>query len=132
LNITLAPKEPGKKRKAGGASKATAIEGKTCHLRLCCDNDDSDGPGYDLWRVLFKCPKTTYESAMARVRVRRECQRLVTDISKRIQVATANNAASMASTAHAGVDHAAIGDAATDILIRIAQTMTGTASRGSG
>jgi hypothetical protein len=93
---------------------ATAFEGKTCHL--CWKNDD--GPGYDLWHVLFECPKTTNESAMTRVR--RECQRLVTDISNRIQVATANNAASMASTAHAGVDHAAIGDAAT-IVIRIAQ-----------
>jgi hypothetical protein len=54
-------------------------------------------------------------------RVRRECQRLVTDISNRFQVATANNAASKARTAHAGIDHAAIGDAATNV-IRIVQT----------
>jgi hypothetical protein len=51
LFATLArsgPEEPGKKRKACGASKATAFEGKTCDL--CSDGDD--GPGYDLWHVL--------------------------------------------------------------------------------
>ena len=109
------PKEPGKKRKASGASRATAFEGKTCHL--CCESDDS--PGYDLWHVLFECPQTAKQSSM--ISIRKECQRLVTDISSRIQVAVAANATSMSNTSHAGVDHAAIDDAA-DRVKQLAQT----------
>ena len=100
------PKEPGKKRKASGASKATAFEGKTCHL--CSDGDD--GPGYDLWHVLFECPRTAHHSSM--VEVRKECQRLTVDLSHRICSAATANSASMSSTEHAGVDHRAIYSAA--------------------
>ena len=104
------PKVPGAKRKASGASKATAFEGKTCHL--CGDGDDS-GPGYDLWHVLFECSKTAHLSQVAGVR--KECQRLVTDLSSRICSAAIVNAVSMSNTAHAGVDHDAIHDAARNV-----------------
>ena len=100
------PKEPGKKRKASGASKAIAFEGKTCHL--CCDDDD--GPGYDLWHVLFECSQTANLPQMDGVR--KECQRLVTDMSDRICSAAAANSKSMSSTEHAGVDHNLIHSAA--------------------
>ena len=103
------PKETGKKHKASGASKATAFEGKTCHL--CCDGDD--GPGYDLWHVLFECPQTIHQPRISGIRT--ECQRLVADMSSRICCATAVNALSMSNTAHAGVDHNAINSAARSV-----------------
>jgi hypothetical protein len=37
--------------------------GKTCHL---CDDGD-DGPGYDLWHVLFECPETSTHPDIAAV-----------------------------------------------------------------
>ena len=105
------PKIPGSKRKASGASKATAFDGKTCHL--CCDAES--GPGYDLWHVLFECPKTANLPQMASVR--KSCQRLVTDLSSRICSATLSNSESMSNTAHAGVDHDAIYDAARNVQL---------------
>ena len=35
--------------------KGIRLRGKSCHL---CDESD-DGPGYDLWHVLFECPATS-------------------------------------------------------------------------
>ena len=99
-------KEPGKTRKASGAAKAAAFDGKTCHL--CCDSDD--GPGYDLWHVLFECPATVDQPAI--VRVRRSCQNCVAALCSHIVAATESNAASMSNTKHAGVDHDAIRDSA--------------------
>jgi uncharacterized protein YbdZ (MbtH family) len=99
-------KEPGKKRKASGASRATAFDGKTCHL--CCDSDD--GPGYDLWHVLFECPATINHQAM--VGLRTACQSYVAKLCKLISDATEANSRSMSNTKNSGVDHQLIKTAA--------------------
>ena len=100
------PKAPGQKRKASGASKAAAFNGKSCHL--CCDDDS--GPGYDLWHVLFECAATKDHPAM--VNMRRECQSYAAKLCDLIIDAVAANADSLSSTADAGVDHNNIVDAA--------------------
>ena len=97
-----APKVPGQKRKASGASKAIAFEGKTCHL--CCE--DESGPGYDLWHVLFECRATMNNPAI--VGVRRECQNYVMKLCDHIVSAVDHNAEGMSSTEHASVSHDAI------------------------
>ena len=102
------PKVPGQKRRASGAARAAAFDGKTCHL--CC-NDDS-GPGYDLWHVLFECPATVNRDEI--VRLRRECQGYAVKLCDRIAAAVATNAQSLSSTADAGVNHEAIDAAVAD------------------
>jgi hypothetical protein len=79
------PKQPGKKRKASGASRAISFEGKTCHL--CCEDDS--GPGYDLWHVLFECPATTSNPVI--VGQRRAIQSYVTDLCDHVVKATQEN-----------------------------------------
>ena len=103
-------KAPGQQRKASGASRAIAFEGKTCHL---CREDDS-GPGYDLWHVLFECPATVNHQTI--VDVRNECQRFLPDLCRRIASAALDNAKSMSNTEHAGVDHDAIRTAANNAM----------------
>ena len=102
-------KEPGKKRKASGASKAIAFDGKTCHL--CCEGDD--GPGYDLWHVLFDCPATINHPAM--VGLRRSCQSYVGKLCKLIRSAAEANSSSMSNTENSGVNHRFIQSAALDV-----------------
>ena len=102
-------KEPGKKRKASGASRAIAFDGKTCHL--CCDSDD--GPGYDLWHVLFECSATINHPAM--VGLRTACQSYVAKLCKMISAATESNSCSMSNTKNSGVDHQLIKTAAYEV-----------------
>ena len=102
-------KEPGKKRKASGASKAIAFDGKTCHL--CCEGDN--GPGYDLWHVLFDCPATINHPAM--VGLRRSCQSYVGKLCKLIRSAAEANSSSMSNTENSGVNHRFIQSAALDV-----------------
>ncbi len=83
------------------ASRAIAFDGKTCHLCLCCDSDD--GPGYDLWHVLFECLATINHPAV--VGLRTACQCYVAKLCNLISAATEANSCSMSNTKNSGVDH---------------------------
>jgi hypothetical protein len=44
---------------------ALCLRGKACILRLCDDSDD--GPGFDLWHVLFECTATSIHAMIVTV-----------------------------------------------------------------
>jgi hypothetical protein len=75
------------------------LSGKSCHL---CDESD-DGPGYDLWHVLFECPATSTHADVTAV-----CESSVSFLLRlcdAIDEAVRFNGTSMSNTEHAGVSH---------------------------
>ena len=75
------------------------LRGKSCHL---CDESD-DGPGYDLWHVLFECPATSTHPDVVAI-----CDSSVSFLLRlcdAIEEAVRFNGASMSNTEHAGVSH---------------------------
>ena len=114
------------KRKASGASKAIAFDGKTCHL--CCEGDN--GPGYDLWHVLFDCPASATINHPAMVGLRRTCQSYVGKLCKLIRSAAEANSSSMSNTENSGVNHRFIQLHSKLSGLRI--DMIGTACRADG
>ena len=75
------------------------MRGKTCHL---CDDGD-DGPGYDLWHVLFECPATSTHPDIAAVC--ESCVSFLPRLCDAIDEAVRFNGTSMSNTEHAGVSH---------------------------
>ena len=78
---------------------------KTCRL---CDLSDG-GPRYDLWHVLFDCPKTSTLASV--VAVRDACQAFVLQLCDFVTVAVGCNGDSMSNTERSGVSHSDIYDA---------------------
>ena len=78
---------------------AIQLRGKSCHL---CSNSD-DGPGYDLWHVLFECSAT--HAHVDVVAVRQSCVAFLPQLCDAIEEAVRQNGASMSNTEHAGVSH---------------------------
>jgi hypothetical protein len=73
--------------------------GKTCHL---CDDGD-DGPGYDLWHVLFEFTATSTHPDITAVC--ESCISFLPRLSDAIEEAVRFNGTSMSDTEHAGVSH---------------------------
>ena len=102
-------------RSAGKSKVAAAAEPhhrrswKVCHL---CAADD-EGSRYDLWHVLFECPKTRDTVAMADVRD--SCKAFVPQLCYAIEMAVDRNAESLGDTRNAGVSHSATLEAAADV-----------------
>ena len=79
--------------------RSIRLRGKSCHL---CDESD-DGPGYDLWHVLFECPATSTHPDVVAI-----CDSSVSFLLRlcdAIEEAVRFNGASMSNTEHAGVSH---------------------------
>ena len=76
---------------------------------LLC-TEDSSGPRYDLWHVLFKCPKT--RDTVEFTRVRTSCEAFVPLLCNAIEAAAERNAESLSDTRNAGVSHENICSAA--------------------
>ena len=105
---SAAPSQAARRPKAARSSQdpgAIRLRGKSCHL---C-NDGDDGPGYDLWHVLFECPATCSHTDV--VSVRQSCVDFLPQLCDAIQDAVQWNAESMSNTEHAGVSHKDIIDA---------------------
>ena len=84
---------------------AIRLRGKSCHL--CSDADE--GPGYDLWHVLFECSATSTHVDI--VAVRTSCVEFLPRLCDTIEEAVRWNGESMSNTENAGVSHADIIDA---------------------
>ena len=84
---------------------AVRLRGKSCHL---CDEGD-DGPGYDLWHVLFECPATCDHADV--VSARDSCMTFLPQLCDAIEEAVRWNSESMSNTENAGVSHSGIVDA---------------------
>jgi hypothetical protein len=78
---------------------AIRFRGKSCHL---CDNGNN-GPGYDLWHVLFECPATRDQPDIAAVC--KSCADFLPLLCNKIHIAVDQNSISMSNTQNAGVSH---------------------------
>jgi hypothetical protein len=99
----------GKSKVAAAAEPHHRRSWKVCHL---CAADD-EGSRYDLWHVLFECPKTRDTVAMADVRD--SCKAFVPQLCYAIEMAVDRNAESLGDTRNAGVSHSATLEAAADV-----------------
>ena len=85
------------------------LRGSSCHL---CDKGD-DGPGFDLWHVLFECPATCAHADV--VAVRQSCVDFLPRLCEAVEDAVRWNGMSMSNTENAGVSHKDIVDAVTRV-----------------
>jgi len=108
------PKVKGQIHKPSGAAKAIAFDGKTCHL--CCNH--MNGPGYDLWHVLFECSATVHDLRMIQLRGMIQ-DGFLGEICGLIEAATMSNGDSLADTREAGIDHQDIITAAFSVRLNM-------------
>jgi hypothetical protein len=78
-------------RKAVIKRRFGVYEGKTC--MLCAGDGNADAPGYDLWHVLFECPRTSTTAAM--VRVKQEARDMIQRLATLATTAEARNSSQM-------------------------------------